>query len=54
MRKKQTFMALDIDEGAVRVALWYEDGDARLVARYNGRPSVLQAPRLHCTNNDHQ
>ncbi len=45
-------MALDIDEGSVCIALRHEDGDTRLVARDDGRSSVLQTPRLNCTNND--
>jgi hypothetical protein len=45
-------MALDIDEGSVCIAFRHKDGDTRLVARYNGRSSVLQTPRFNCTNND--
>jgi hypothetical protein len=45
-------MALDINEGSVCIALRHEDGDSRLVARDDGRSSVLQASRFNCTNND--
>jgi hypothetical protein len=45
-------MTLDINEGSVCIALRHKDGDTRLVARDDGRSSVLQAPRLNCTSND--